>query len=151
MSVWLLWPWDFIQALSPTKKQDKNTHDFSIIPSHYEENEGFQGAFDIRVRAYSLSSLSSSCLIDIGQSHVIFFMFSSLFIWRFPKIGVITPYHPSHGWPWLSIDTRMVLGIVHFQKHPCVPLGSKYLNIRRDPPWPPAYVDQVITILNGFV
>jgi hypothetical protein len=81
-------PGNFIQALSPTKNQEKNAHDFSIIPSHCEEKEGFQGAFDIRVRAYSLSSLSSSFLIDIGQSHVIFFMFSRLFIWRFPKIGV---------------------------------------------------------------
>jgi hypothetical protein len=91
-------PGNFIQALSPTKNQEKNAHDFSIIPSHCEEKEGFQGAFDIRVRAYSLSSLSSSFLIDIGQSHVIFSCFPDYSFGGFRKLG-----YPISSKSWMTM------------------------------------------------
>ena len=43
-------------------------------------------------------------------------------LWRFPESwknhnGISTLNHPSHGWPWLRIDTYGVLGYLHFRKY----------------------------------
>ena len=35
-----------------------------------------------------------------------------------PKSWGYSPNHPSHGWPWLSIETNVDLGIPIFKKHP---------------------------------